>query len=81
MANGSGIGYQLPDELPGDQKFVYRVAEVIYFDRMLALLAGSAQVDPQRFVLSEVAHLYVFTRSYAYYQSCVALQKSSQYSA
>ena len=42
MAEGAGVGYQLPDELPGDRTFAYSVAEVIYVERMGALLVGSA---------------------------------------
>ena len=77
MAEGADVGYQLPDELPGDRTFAYSVAGVIYVDRMGALLVGSAQGDPRRFVLSGVAGMYVSPRPYAFTKRHVALYKSS----
>ena len=77
IAEGAGVGYKLPDELPADRTFAYSVAEVIYVDHMGALMVRSAQVDPRCFVLSGVAGLYVMPRPYAFTTPHVALQKSS----
>ena len=53
------------------------MAEAEFFDRMEAFLFGPAQEGPPRFVLSEVAGLYVLPRSYPYSKQCVSLQKSA----
>lgn len=43
MAERSRLRYQLPDELDGDRTFVCTVAELKYFDRMIAFTSGTGQ--------------------------------------
>ena len=68
--------HQIPDAIPGDRNFAYCLAEVEYVDRMAKFWFGSDRSGRCRFILSEVAGLYVSRRPYAYAKSLVALQKS-----
>ena len=77
MAEGGCIPYQIPDAIPVDRTFAYSLAEVEYVDRMATFLFGRDRSGPRRFILSEVAGLYVSPRPYAYAKSLVALQKSA----
>ena len=63
--------------MAGDRTFAYSIAEVLYVDRMGSFLSQSGQADPRRFVLREVAGLYVSPRPYAFTRPGVARQKSS----
>ena len=77
MAEGDGVGYQLPDDLPGDRKFAFSVAEAEFVERMGAFLSSPGQEGPPRFILSEVAELYVLPRPYLYSKPRILLQKSA----
>lgn len=77
MAEGDGAGYQIPSEIPCDRLFAYSVAEAEYVDRMASALFVADRGGSQRFVLGEVAELYVCLRPYALSKPLVALQKSA----
>ena len=65
LAEGTGAPYQLPDQNPSDRTFAYIMEEVETVDRMATYVLHSAPRGPQRFVLAEVAGLYVSHRPYA----------------
>ena len=77
MAECGGSRYQLPDELARDRTFAYSIAGVLYVDQMGSFLSDAGQADPRRFVLPEVAGIYVSPRPYAFSRPWVAVQKSS----
>ena len=66
LAAGTGAPYQLPDEIPSDRTFAYSIEEVEYVDRMATYVFHPDPGGLERFVLAEVAGLYVSPRPYVY---------------
>ena len=76
-SEGGGLTYQIPDAIPWDRTLAYSIGEDTHVDLMAEFLFDRVPGVPRRFMLSEVAELYVSPRPYAYLKAGVALQKSA----
>lgn len=52
VPGGSGIVYQIPEEIPGDCTFTESVGEALYVDKMAAFKYGRSTVDAGRLSLT-----------------------------
>ena len=77
LAEGDGVPYQLPDEIPGDRTFAFSVEEVEYVDHMSTYLFLRGPRGPPRFVLPEIMRLYVSPCPRAHPRAPAAFQKSA----